>query len=829
MNYTKVLSTASGEQITVIYAVAANNDLYTIQEMLAGTAPMTNYRLTSINGLEVPILVPEHTSSADRVSCSVSQLLDNLRRNLKALSAMGNDAKLQEAKNKLPMQLQAVANKINHAEFSVDILEGLMQTMESFDAYITKKDLPIINIQMNKYNNIERTQELVNAVNLSGRASTCIIPNNETKRMVRPTDELFIKVADYAQIQLDMVTFPSPMSIASPYGNYGLEGTYIEPTSDKVPKEFILGTPENNELPLQSNEQRYAKALETLVQTVIDDKGEEASKKNLTFYLTQLAYLGCAINWLHVQGIPLNIISLLHLEDDNSDVDSDSESDSADTLVEGRAQYNFQGAQNDFHAGDAIIANVIERIIEKSGWSDAIAFVIKLYRWGVRKPTRIEVYDGKFLDMNTLKIYNSSGSLATAKVLHDENGNNLIPLMYLSLFDMIHDPRYIKKHRIATKSIDIPIGLICIRKYENEEQFTMVALSIFDIVSAYKNNEPLCKIAGLGQDLDFTKIEIKDSAESMKNIITCFSEKIDGTSLIYQTSEYLSKFMSKNALDSSCTSLHLIKEAVESRDLISYEACRYETEQQLNDNIISLALPPQTIIKGNLIASMVPTICAVNDEVDGMVAVGQSPSRADILNMFVKNLVNTAPDIITPVVEQPAINQPASQVTQSTSFTTPTTQSTPSSSKPHEAIDLCKDITKDFTGETIYRLVVPTSIYKVARDRYKASRNMKPELLLEAWESRKDTQTGADLVTVGYMKHDSAKSVKGYYLCNPKKQQVANASASVRNLVNFMLRLNARVQAGSGPSIYFEDEFTIEYFTNLCNQILSAAISMAER
>ena len=250
----------------------------------------------------------------------------------------------------------------------------------------------------------------------------------------------------------------------------------------------VLGNSENNTLPIQSNELAIKTALTNMVKTtivdMIEESGEEATDDRVQHlyaanvvpeftrnYLDSLVEYFLQMNWQHTGKVPQMF--------EDVDSDDDNAEDGPDTFW----GYSMSGAKSldGFNPLDAlqVISSELFTQARNSGVDIYIDTIIRLARWGSRKPTRIPIGGTRYMDLNSLAIDNDDGKAKVATPVLIEQKYLLKPE---SIIVAQGDAEFVTKEfpEFTGSRFKIPVGITC--SMETDGSPITFALSIMEIM-----------------------------------------------------------------------------------------------------------------------------------------------------------------------------------------------------------------------------------------------------------------------------------------------------------------------------------------------------------
>ncbi len=327
--------------------------------------------------------------------------------------------------------------------------------------------------------------------------------DNITLTQNKEDDPLFVEIPDRTVLLEDNLKWSTIIpKRAQVYTAYSEKAAYTKYYRDKVSKHLIPlieGRKENNGLPIQENEQKYYNALcEWVTFNISEEFGDDSDViDNVSReYLTELCNHAYAWGWAHNDNVPVDFV------DDSDDDENDSET--ATTKVDGaQSRFVFERDINDDRPlRNALIdlKHFVENASVEVGWKAYVEAVVKLLRWGQRKPTMLKI-DGysKVFELATNTERQDLGSIEDYQT-KPVNGRmySLVGWITPSLNAM--DPNLKEKNFRA-----VPIGIALKNVLVNKENGTLEVptyYSLFDAVPLIKSGE--LTIDGIESDLTMT-------------------------------------------------------------------------------------------------------------------------------------------------------------------------------------------------------------------------------------------------------------------------------------------------------------------------------------
>lgn len=621
INFT-ITTNLMGEDLEVVVASYNNIRLHNVFELLSGVNP-TLY-LDSKEGIEYPFLVCD----------KYKQDFTPVYKLLQSSNFEADDGLLSKIAERL--------SKLNlGVTVDVDFLNSIQKAFKDYTDYVNGKRVKI-SIPLSKFKHIKETRNLVNSINNSGESKEVYIENNETSFRENCDDELFIRVPSYDQLVMG-TSLPRMSDVCNPYS--GLKNKDGEDVSKdlstykyiKYPeyKDIVLGIPENNGKELFDSERRYYNALKALVNEgyskEFPNKDIETLRENhigpklVLDYFKDLALLATRINWFHSGCLPDTYA------DDSMDEDNEDSISSASTSESGRSVWVRSGKFSDnflknFRDGGVELDKTIESQFNIDPYN-CIYVIIQMFRFGKNKPSRIKIRESA---TNDLDIYwnlsnfttsSSNGCFSSVDYYYDEDGNNLFPYSIIMASSRINR-NYVRDFNVATDNSDInmPIGLICSRRFKNSKFEQSVLLSFIDIIQLYKDNSSLCKIRGLSYNngsftIDDSFVQgLLNNDKSFRVIMLSdalrgFNDNNNNAYRFLNYDGFTKAFMEIKSFNvNSLSSLTLLDEYLSTSDLSILAFRDYSSRKELEDVVKNLRVTPVECVKAHIARYELPVV-----------------------------------------------------------------------------------------------------------------------------------------------------------------------------------------------------------------------------
>lgn len=474
-------------------------------------------RVKGVEGEDVPFLIPYGGEAKD-----FTQLLQILNK-LKATNQLSTES----------AQLKGVLPKIKSIfgnEVEIDDLINLHEAYEEFLAFKNKEVTVNMNVTVSDMVNPAITQKIVDTYKLVSRPKELWFLDekiNVSSTMNTPEDRVYIRLPDYEELVTqeiaDVFAAEIPYLI-KPYPSKQLYTPYYMDYIQTVDPSFdvkkIVGDPSNNDLPIQPNEEEFYKALCSLAEYTLKNKqhyGDDSDaefEKVAQMHLSSTAFANLdedfrrlaialldkalAVNYMHTGFVP---ISKVYDNTDESNDDIEKDTTISTEEIGSSYEYYDTGKTRVGNASDIILA-YLDR--ETNGDYRALCeAIVKLLRWGDRKPSKLKVAGAKkYLSLESFISESSSGNFASMEIKQIE-GCTLLPSNYkITLTEDFNDMKYLSSKGIDVESINLPVGLVLNKRYIAEDGSGIVQdvhISLIDLVYnlMFDDNSKNSKVFGI--------------------------------------------------------------------------------------------------------------------------------------------------------------------------------------------------------------------------------------------------------------------------------------------------------------------------------------------
>lgn len=505
-----------------------------------------------------------------------------------------------------------------------------------------------IKVPQNYLTNIARTNELKQKMNSNLTAPSYVKSGmNKSRFMSTPKDDVYIEIPRFEVIlrgnmdndDVNTSMMPSRSSIMSPYRNPKLYRPNFDLYLGDTPKEYVVGNVKNNDLPIQPNEQEYYEALKDLISFGIKNKDNiPGSVEAVYSYLMKLANTVASWNWSHTGLLPV-----AEGIDDGDDNDTDvyeSKDDVKENLA-GSKEFIATGKTLHDFAGDGQIylQSFIQSASEKDIYAPAEA-IVKLLRWGERKPTRLKLSGSeKYFDLNKFISVEGSGDWESIEV-QKVSGYTYTPITIVMADGSFADAKYLVNCGYENSTLGIPVGIICSKKFVNNKE-QLVVFSMVDIIKELRAGT--IDIAGFKLEGDNVKtsfhVDLSDADEdtvTLNNIISIVETKEDGSVVFNRSSELKDFYLEFKALTNMTSHMSILDSYIYNinayEQVVSY---RCEDREDLNIRLTTDGKPLKPCLDATIADKILPVIFYVaNKRIDYLEEEGDEPSVERYLQYY---------------------------------------------------------------------------------------------------------------------------------------------------------------------------------------------------
>lgn len=324
---------------------------------------------------------------------------------------------------------------------------------------------------------------------------------NVTVRQTKEDDPVFIEIPDRSVLLSEDRRWGNIIPPrAQVYTAYSEKAAYAKDYKDRVSKHLIPlieGQKENNSLPIQDNEKKYYDALcewvAFNVQEEFGESGDDVIDNVSREYLLELCNHVYAWGWAHNPNIPIDFV-------DDVDLDELSEDDDSSTMDGAMSRYVFErDVDDDRPIQNALIdlQHFIENASSVIGWKAYVEAVVKLLRWGLRKPTVLKL-DGysKVFELATNFERQDLGSVDDYQ-LKVVNGNSYSFIGWITPSLNAMDST-LKGKNYTNVPVGIAVKSVMVSP-NGDELDVPTYYPLFDVVPMIKSGE--LRIDGITQDL----------------------------------------------------------------------------------------------------------------------------------------------------------------------------------------------------------------------------------------------------------------------------------------------------------------------------------------
>lgn len=422
------------------------------------------------------------------------------------------------------------------------------------------------------------TLALIEELNVRNSLSYLAPERNKTLFMNTPEEPVRIKLPSYEQITVgEVISLPRPSTVFKPYENSALFTPRYKDCLGDTDIKMVTGDVTNNDLEIQPNEIEFYNDLKELIEFGIKQRYpnvtlEDCLKSgyddpNVTDCLIDIACSVAAWNWSHTGNYPVQK-GLYGLDNDDDDFD-DNGNESESESTEGSKTYAKDPNEvNDsfvnFDAEYFLKAYINKALQGGNSYAPAEA-IIKLLRWGNRKPSRLKLNGvNNYLDLNTFKLQEMSGSYDNLEVVKVEGATYDI-LGIVTAMDKFKDMSYIKSLGYETNSLNIPVGVVAVKTYKGGIE-QLVVFSIPSLLKFLENHDGDIRGIHIRDYKVMTSLEFEESMP-IQSIISAVSKSANGEKIFYRSEEMLDMYMAYQSLTSATSELTILQKFIGMSDV----------------------------------------------------------------------------------------------------------------------------------------------------------------------------------------------------------------------------------------------------------------------
>lgn len=428
---------------------------------------------------------------------------------------------------------------------------------------------------------------------------------NVDKLMVNSDDEVFIRLDTYEEILVNdgeitnflgnvIVPFKKPEFYTPNYRNA------LTPDFNM---KSLIGDADNNDLDIQPNELEFYNAMKELInygirQEYPDKDLEECINNHISSarvknYLKNLAVAIAGVNWGFTGYFPISqlanfdVSDLEDLENDSDDRGVDENTGDTESAEGKKTFFAKEFTPDGMFDGEYIITDVIDKASCSDIYAPAEA-VIKLLRWGDRKPTRLKLKAlSEYLDLANCRIEKTSGSFKNLKV-KKVNGATYSPRAIIKAPNKIKDVNYATSIGGTSSTLAIPVGLLLTKQYEGG-MVQEVAVSIPTLIKHLK--EFPYDVRGI-QYIDnkiVTALDIGDATSiSLDNLTTLVRNSRSGERVYLNTEEFIDFYLNYGQYSMDTSDLVILATFLNMKDIGSEIAQKsFSSPSELSSKYLS--------------------------------------------------------------------------------------------------------------------------------------------------------------------------------------------------------------------------------------------------
>lgn len=422
---------------------------------------------------------------------------------------------------------------------------------------------------LNKANTLPLIQEMNNKNSLG----YLVGEKNKTLFMNSATDTVFIKLPAYDQLSTpEEIPVPNPNAYFRPYKNLNFfTMAYRDALSSDVDIHTITGNVDSNDLEIQENEKEFYTAMQELIEYGIKQRYPNNTLQEcieagyddpkVTSYLTQLALIVATWNWSHTGNYSMSFNFLD--EDADSEVSEDMNDDGDETSGAKSYVKNPYMDDNKVTAdAEYFLRDYINKAIRNKNVYAPAEAIIKLLRWGSRKPSRLKLKGvEEYLDLNNLRVENMSGSFKGLEVVKT-GGATYELLGIIKASGKFRDTKYLQSLGYTANSLNIPVGVTAVKTYKGGIE-QLVIFSIPTLIQYLENHEG--DVAGIkirGDKLNTSIVFDSEEVYSLESAVHMVSTSTSGERVFYRSDEMLDMYMEFNQLTGTTSELAVLQKYI---------------------------------------------------------------------------------------------------------------------------------------------------------------------------------------------------------------------------------------------------------------------------
>lgn len=640
--------TINGETKKIVFGIYDESSTNVTSALLLRSRELFNHYSARIY-LKIAVLdgsVPVLTTTATQSLIACSGIYNTVKKHMRPDG--GLDDKVAQA---IAAQLENVLSSRNIAR---DTAGKLANTIVQFSASDLSTNGKLTLAQLDNFS-VEQLDPATSRTILDEYMSRDAARGTDTIFQHTCTDKLYLRLPTNSQLASDDFELedliPKREEVCIPYQNKAAYTSAYKQPGSGVPQSMyplIEGNAQNNELPIQENEREfYEKLVQWIRGNIASELGPEAlnaDDKNVVldstteqFFNTMYAII-YSWHWGHNPNVPM-----YDPEDDN-----DEFSENADT---GGSKYVYNvmpGEEYDLYVPAFVpLQHFVQQAAMELGYKIFAEAVIKLCRWGTRKPTAL-FFDGYpfIFDLGKGLTEAYAGKISDYTQCVDENDCNMILKGVIMCNSRIIDTKYMLDAGYTYNSFPVPVGLTFAQVYvnrKNPEKKLQLEFyySMVDVVNLLFSGKD-------GTDVSFRPkgFSIKDGkilAPEMvarKDTIGALSEKYaneKATSIanpFYCSPALQDLFIELNASNMAreLNQFSIIDNGVQTAELAeSFEDNSFSTLNELAEKFADCIIPSQeSAISSNVFRILLPILLDVNNCFAGK----SDYSLSDILNSY---------------------------------------------------------------------------------------------------------------------------------------------------------------------------------------------------
>lgn len=301
----------------------------------------------------------------------------------------------------------------------------------------------------------------------------------ENKFQKECTDTLMFRLPSREEMENEDIKtseiMPERVQICEPYKYPDAYDVYYDKASSRVPKDYypmIEGNHANNLLPIQDNEKEFYEVLTKWIlnnlKIVYAEKLDSMDEKDFVLDATTESYLNMLIervyrwHWGHSEHVPEK-----RKEDLNDNTEDENDGTEKSNYIFSRKPGN---EDKPVYAAYESLRNFLRQASMQLSYKVYAEALIKIARWGTRKPTALAFEDYNYtFDLCKGIIGTSVGSITDYVGVVDSTGHTHVPVAAVYTKAQIADKNFARNQEYLYAAFGMPVGINFAQFYVNKK------------------------------------------------------------------------------------------------------------------------------------------------------------------------------------------------------------------------------------------------------------------------------------------------------------------------------------------------------------------------